>query len=91
MIQIQCHWNDENIHSLLCFHATSRANTLNDHLSKVEAMLSNHSTSYTSPKIQNKLIKVCEKIILDKIISKETKYFSILADKTTDKEKSFCL
>lgn len=33
-------------------------------------MPSIHSTDYNSLKIQNKLIEICEKVILDKIVSK---------------------
>ncbi|KAL5237546.1 hypothetical protein ACI65C_004956 [Semiaphis heraclei] len=58
----------------------------NDHLLRIEAMPSNRSTSYTSPKIQNELIEICGKVILNKIVSKcnEAECFSLLADETTD-------
>lgn len=49
-------------------------------------MPSNPFTSYTSLKILNKLVEICEKIILEKIVLKinETVCFIILADETTD-------
>ncbi len=44
------------------------------------------NASYTSPIIQNEIIDICGKIITQKIINdvKRFKYFSILADETTD-------
>lgn len=79
-------YNDGNFRALLRFRVDSGDNTLNDHLSQIEAMPSNRSTSYTSPKIQNELIEICGKIILNKIVSKVNKAecFSLLADETTD-------
>ncbi|XP_008188935.1 zinc finger MYM-type protein 1-like, partial [Acyrthosiphon pisum] len=49
-------------------------------------MPSNRSTSYTSPKVQNEQIKICGKVILNKIVSKcnEAECISLLADETTD-------
>lgn len=78
--------NDGNFRALLRFRVDSGDNTLNDHLLRIEAMPSNRSTSYTSPKIQNELIEICGKVILNKIVSKcnEAECFSLLADETTD-------
>lgn len=55
-------------------------------LSRIEAIPSNRFTSYTSPKIENELIEICEKVILNKIVSKvnEAECFSLLADEITD-------
>ncbi|XP_055308167.1 uncharacterized protein LOC129572247, partial [Sitodiplosis mosellana] len=41
---------------------------------------------YTSPKVQNEIIQIAGNIILDKIVAKinKSKYFSVLADETTD-------
>ncbi|KAE9536596.1 hypothetical protein AGLY_006998 [Aphis glycines] len=79
-------YNDGNFRALLRFRVDSGDNTLNYHLSRIEAMLSNRSTSYISLKIQNEIIEICGKVILDKIVSKvnEAECFSLLADETTD-------
>lgn len=78
--------NDGNFRSLLRFRVASGDTTLNEHLSRVDSMLSSRATSYTSPRIQNELIEICGTVILDKIISKvnEAECFSVLADETTD-------
>jgi len=79
-------YNNGNFCALLRFRVDLGDNTLNDHLSRIEAMSSNRSTSYTSSKIQNELIEICGKVILNKNVSKvnEAECFSLLADETTD-------
>jgi len=82
---------------LLRFCVASVDNTLNDHLLRIEAMSSNCSIGYTSPRIQNELVKLYGKEILDKIISKvnEVECFSTLVDEITDtsgiEQFSLCL
>lgn len=60
-------------------------NTLIQHLLQTET-LKTHVTSYTSPQIQNELIKICGNIILEKLVTKinKSEYCKILADGTTD-------
>lgn len=71
--------NDGNFRSLLRFRIEAGDDTLHNHLKT-------STFSWTSPQIQNELIEICGNIILDKIIAKvrRAKYFSILADGTTD-------
>lgn len=71
--------NDGNFRSLLRFRMACGDVTLEEHLK-------NAKKQYVSPKIQNEIIEICGKVIIDKIVSKvnEAKFFSILADETTD-------
>lgn len=73
------HKNDGNFRSLLRFRMDSGDEILKQHIEKTKNV-------WTSPLIQNDLIKICGDIILEKIIMRvhEAKYFSILADGTTD-------
>ena len=52
---------------------------LDDHLKHASK-----SAKFTSPRIQNEIIKICEVFIREKIISKVPKYWSIMVDETTD-------
>jgi hypothetical protein len=47
---------------------------------------SDSRNKYLSPRIQNKIINICGDILLKKIVEKInlSKYFSVLADETTD-------
>lgn len=47
------------------------------------------NATYTSPDIQNELLELCAEQVVEKIIAqvKESKYFSIMADETTDTSK----
>lgn len=71
--------NDGNFRSLLRFRVSSGDSVLQKHLEATKSR-------YTSPIIQNEIIEICGKVITDKIILKviDAKYFSILADETTD-------
>lgn len=63
---------------------------LQDHLEK-----SADNAKYTSPKIQNTVIEICEEIICERIISRISKYWSLMADETQDcstsKQVSICV
>lgn len=52
----------------------------------LEEHLNNARKQYVSPAIQNEIIEICGKVIVDKIVSKvnQAKFYSILADETTD-------
>ena len=52
---------------------------LDDHLKHASK-----SAKFTSPRIQNEIIKICEVFIREKIISKVPKYWSIMVDEKTD-------
>lgn len=71
--------NDGNFRNLLRFRMAAGDDVL-------KTMLEMQKIQYTSPKIQNEIIEICGKVILDKIVSKihKAKFFSILADETTD-------
>lgn len=71
--------NEGNFRALLRFRIASGDDVLKNHFEKTK-------TQYSSPLIQNEIITICGNVITDKIISKvkAAKYFSILADETTD-------
>lgn len=71
--------NDGNFRSLLRFRMSAGDEILRNHLQTSKLR-------YTSPKVQNEIIQIIGENILDKIVPKinEAKYFSILADETTD-------
>ena len=39
---------------------------------------------FNSPRIQNEIVSICENIISDRTISKISRYWSVMADETTD-------
>lgn len=69
---------------LLKFRVNSGDDVLRNHL-----MTCPKNASYISPTIQNEVITACNSLILRKVILnvKEAKYFSVLADETTDVAK----
>lgn len=83
--------NDGNFRSLLRFKARD-----DEELCRLFKVQSARNT-YTSKTTQNMLIEVCNSLILGKLISeiKESKFFSILVDDTTDvstqEKMSFCV
>ncbi|XP_028395696.1 52 kDa repressor of the inhibitor of the protein kinase-like [Dendronephthya gigantea] len=64
--------------------------TLKDHL-----QYSPRNAKFTSPRIQNEIISICESIIREKIIAKIQTYWSLMADETTDvsstEQMSICI
>lgn len=73
--------NDGNFRAMLRYRAKGGDSYLLSHLQ------SNSSRSmYTSPTIQNELVKICGDIIQEKILTriKRARYFSILVDETQD-------
>ncbi len=50
---------------------------------------------FTSPRIQNEIVSICENIIRDRIISKIPRYWSVMADEMTDvmftEQMSICI
>lgn len=73
--------NDGNFRALLRFRIESGDSDLNDHLQN-----SNKNATFISAVTQNDIIQCCGDIIIKKIVEnvKKAKYFSILADETTD-------
>ena len=63
---------------------------LNDHL-----QYSPGNAKFTSPRIQNEIISLCESIIREKIIAMIQTYWSLMADETTDasttEQMSICI
>ncbi|KAI6647735.1 52 kDa repressor of the inhibitor of the protein kinase-like [Oopsacas minuta] len=70
-----------NFRALLAFRVDSGDSILEEHLNN-----SNKNATYVSKTIQNRLIKLCGDQVLEKIVDevKESIFFSILADETTD-------
>lgn len=70
--------NDGNFRALLRFRLACGDVILRNHLQI--------SKQYTSPQIQNQIIEICGKVIVDEVVSRvnRAKFFSILADETTD-------
>ncbi|XP_059146539.1 zinc finger MYM-type protein 1-like, partial [Physella acuta] len=73
--------NDGNFRALLRYKAMGGDETLKHHLEN-----SSKNARYLSPTIQNEVINVCNKLIVQKIVAKITsvKLFSVLADETSD-------
>jgi len=71
--------NEGNFRAILKFKAND-LDYLKDHLS------SNSRYKYTSPNIQNEIINISGNLILGKLVKmvNSAKYFSVLADETTD-------
>ena len=42
------------------------------------------NAKYTSPKIQNMVLNICEEILREQIISRISKYWGLMADETQD-------
>lgn len=84
--------NDGNFRALLRFRCSSGDEILRQHIATAPA-----NARYISPSIQNELIAICggfiRKIICDRV--NESKWFSVLADETTDisgkEQLSVCL
>lgn len=72
---------DGKFRALLRFRANSGDKILREHLETCRK-----NAMYTSPDIQNEIIEICGGIIRETLVSriKNAKYFSILADETTD-------
>lgn len=71
--------NEGNFRAILKFKAKDI-----DHLKNF--LSSNYRNKYISPSIQNEIISTCGDIILKKVVKEvnESRYFSVLADETTD-------
>lgn len=72
--------NDGNFRALLRYRAKTDA-ALKQHLERATKNATN-----VSPRIQNKLVAICQDIIFKKLVDRinKSKAFSILADETTD-------
>ena len=73
--------NDGNFRALLRYRVKGGDETLKHHLEN-----SSKNARYLSPTIQNEVINVCNKLIVQKIVAKinSVKLFSVLADETSD-------
>ncbi|XP_025413148.1 52 kDa repressor of the inhibitor of the protein kinase-like [Sipha flava] len=67
--------------SLLKFRVDAGNTILNDHLQNSAA-----NATYTSHRIQNELINICNEVLLEHIIKdvKESQFFSVIADESCD-------
>ena len=74
-----------NLNDLLDFRIEAGDATLKEHMKKARG-----NAKYTSPKIQNELINLCEQTLSDKIVPlvNNSVGFSILADETADISKT---
>ncbi|XP_004209363.2 52 kDa repressor of the inhibitor of the protein kinase-like [Hydra vulgaris] len=72
---------DRNFKSLLAYRVDAGDKVLEHHLKS-----SGKNATYISKTVQNELIDICGQIITEKIIkeAKIAKYFSVIADETTD-------
>lgn len=81
-----------NFRSLLEFRVDAGDEILRNHLETASK-----NATYISKTVQNELIECCRKVMISKIIQqvKESKYFTIIADETTDisviEQMSLCL
>ncbi|KAE9523165.1 hypothetical protein AGLY_016398 [Aphis glycines] len=73
--------NQGNFRELIKFRIDSGDNMLKNHLETA-----NKNATYLSPLIQNKIISVCNKLILEHLVANvnKSKSFTILADETTN-------
>ena len=73
--------NEGNFRALLRYRVQSGDNDLKDHLDNCQK-----NATYTSPRIQNEIVKTCNTYIRDQLVKRinASKCFSILADETTD-------
>lgn len=73
--------NEGNFKDLLKFRIQARDSTLKQHFEEGP-----RNAQYTSVRTENEIIKICEEIIANDIVSKTnaSKCFSILADETSD-------
>lgn len=89
--QIEPEQNDGTFRALLIFKIKDDKEL--NHLCQIQ----NKTILYTSKTTQNKIIEICNSLILKKLISriKDSGFFSILIDKTTDiatrEQMSFCV
>ena len=72
---------DENLSALLAFRIDAGETILEKHL-----LIAEKNAIYISNKNQNELIGICGDVISDQMIAdiRQAKYFSVLADETTD-------
>ena len=73
--------NSGNFVEPLMYRVRGGDKTLENHLQNAP-----RNAKYTSPDIQNELIKCCRDLIVDQLVGevKESRYYSILADQATD-------
>ena len=73
--------NSENFVELLMYRVKGGDKTLENHLLNAP-----QNAKYTSPDIQNGLNECCSDLIVEQLVGevKESRYYSILADKATD-------
>lgn len=73
--------NQGNFRELIKFRIDSGDNVLKNHLETT-----NKNATYLSPLIQNEIISICNKLILEHLVANvnKSKSFTILADETTD-------
>ncbi|XP_065658148.1 52 kDa repressor of the inhibitor of the protein kinase-like [Hydra vulgaris] len=74
-------WSDGNFKALLAYRVDAGDKVLEQYLKS-----SGKNATYISKTVQNELIDICGQIITEKIIkeAKIAKYFSVIADETTD-------
>ena len=81
---------DGNFLALLEFRVDAGDKTLENHLKNA-----GKNATYLSPSVQNDLIKICGEVISNSIVKdiKDAKYFTVLADETTDSshKEQLCL
>ena len=72
--------NDGNLHALL------RYRMRHDQVFKNDFLSAGRNSQYISPRMQNKIISICNDLILKRLVDSinRSKFFSVLADETTD-------
>ena len=68
------------------FRALLRYRGKYDEVFKKDFASAGHNAQYVSPRIQNEIISVCNELILERLVDSinRSRFFSVLADETTD-------